>query len=201
MIEFRNDITDKFIAILFFAFAGFCFWVLIQMLYMFYGFSMINWIKDIPYVYGIFSHFFIEIKQQTDLGVFYLFAFSSLFFLPVPLEALYFKFMGSMPFEKIFVIAVAGIMLGQLVNYFIGRFFGFIFVHFIKKKTRRSMKDKLSKYGIFAVIFVHIIPFPFQIFNFVSGILRYRFFRWTFFALVGLVIKHIAMYWIYIKFF
>lgn len=201
MKEFRNNLTDKFLALLFFGFAGLCFWILIQMLYLFYGFSLVNWIKDLPYLYDIFTYFFTEIKNQTDIGLFYMFAFSSLFFLPVPLEALFFNFMKTMVLEKIFVIAIAGIMVGQLVNYFLGRFLGFIFIKFIKKKTKRSMKSKLSKYGIFAVIFVHIIPFPFQIFNFISGILKYKFFRWTFFAIVGLVIKHLVMYWIYVKFF
>lgn len=196
-----KSIKDKFMGIFFLLVAGFFIWLFFDLLYLFYGFSVTEWLKSLPYVYETFSYFFAEIKAQTDLGIFYLFMFSSLFFLPVPLEALFFNLLRQdFPFQKVFVISVAGLLAGQFINYMLGRLFGFIFVHFMEEKTRMGIKRKLVKYGVFAITFVHMIPFPFQIFNFISGMLKYSFLRIMFFAAIGLAIKHVVMIWIYLKF-
>jgi membrane protein YqaA with SNARE-associated domain len=200
--EFITDLQNKLAAMLFFIFSGVCFWLLMLLLDYFWGFSLVDWVKDLPYVYGTFTHFVEHIKSKTDLGIFYVFAISSLFFLPIPLEALYFNFLrDGFAFEHLFYLAVGGILCGQFINYMSGRFFKFIFAQFIKRKTRKKIRRKLVKYGAFAVTSVHIIPFPFQIFNFVSGLLKYRFFKWLIFMTIGLCIKHVAMYWIYVRFF
>lgn len=199
--RFVQNVKDKFMGILFLLISGFFIWLFFDLLYMFYGFSVMEWVKGLPYVYDTFSYFFAEIKAQTDLGIFYLFMFSSLFFLPVPLEALYFNLLRQgFPYEKIFIISVLGLLAGQVINYMLGRILGFVFVHFMEEKTRMGIKRKLTKYGVFAITFVHMIPFPFQVFNFISGMLKYSFLRIVFFAALGLAIKHVAMIWIYLRF-
>lgn len=196
--EFIDDLKNKIVAVIFFIFAGFFFWVFMQLLYYFYGFSLIEFVKELPFVYPLLSHVFNEISSGSDLGIFYLFSVVSIFVLPVPLEALFFTTLkGGLTFFEIFLLVVPGIILGQIINYTLGRFLSFIFISFIKKKTRRNMTGKLKKYGIYAIAFVHIIPFPFQIFNFVTGILRYPFLRWLPFAVMGTVIKHIIMYYLF----
>jgi membrane protein YqaA with SNARE-associated domain len=202
MSEFWNGLIDKIVAILFFAFAGIMIWFGIQILYYFFDFNILEWIKSIPYLYTTFQYFFDEITARTDLGIFYLFMFSSLFFLPVPLEALYFAMLKSgLDLYGTFKLVVLGIIAGQIINYMLGRILGFVFISFINRSTRKSIKRKLSKYGILAVSAVHIVPFPFQIFNFVTGILRYSFFKWLIFVIIGLSFKHIVMYYIYFSLF
>ena len=87
--EIKRDLTNKAVAIIFFMFAGFVFWIFMQLLYTFYDFSLFEWVKGLPYVYDIFSHVFNEIQRKSDIGIFYLFTITSLFFLPVPLEVLF----------------------------------------------------------------------------------------------------------------
>jgi len=200
--EIKEDFKLKFTIFLIFAFVGFLTWMLFYMIYVFYGFSIVEWFKGLPYAYTIFSHVIEQIKLKSDWGIFYTFVFSSLFFLPIPLEALYFSFLREgIAFQEIFFITVAGILCGQIINYWLGRMFGFILIHFIKRKNRDKVRERLSKYGPVALISVHIIPFPFQIFNMISGVLKYKFIKWLLFVTIGTVIKHIAMILIFIRFF
>ncbi len=198
--NFFVDLWDKAVAILAFGVAGLLIWVLVQMVFSFYGFSVVEWMQGIPVLYPTIMHLIYHVQTGSELGVFYLFLFSSLFFLPVPLEALYLNFLRSLPFERIFVIAVAGIVLGQVINYWLGRMFGFIFREWVRKSARRSIRHKLDNHGILAILAVHIIPFPFQIFNLISGVFRYKFFKWLLFVIIGLTIKHLLMYWIFLAF-
>ena len=87
--EFRRDMTKKLVALFFFVLAGLAFWVLMQMLYYFYGFSLVDWIKGTQYIYPAFKHVFDAIAARSFEGIIYLFMFSSLFFLPVPLEVMF----------------------------------------------------------------------------------------------------------------
>lgn len=199
--SFLLDLKNKMVALFFFIFAGFCMWLLVQILNQFYGFSVLEWIKDLPYVYGIFTHVFNEVKIRSDLGIFYLFMVSSFFLLPVPLEVIYINFIKEgVAFPKIGVIAVLGIAAGQIINYFAGRFFGFIFLPFIKKKTRKNVRDKLKSYGGYMITLVHLVPFPFQLFNFFCGVMKYRFWKWLLIMVTAHTVKHIAMYFIYVGF-
>ena len=199
--EFKKDLKNKSTALLFFILSGMCFWLLMVLLNIFWGFDLGGWLKGIPFLYTTFSHFVDEISARSNAGIFYVFAISSLFFLPIPLEALYINFLREgFGFQELFFLAVGGIIAGQIINYLFGRFFKFIFMQFIKKKTRLSMKRKLVRYGPVAVTSVHLIPFPFQLFNFISGMLKYSFIKWIFFMTLGLALKHVIMYWIYIQF-
>ncbi len=199
--ELKTSFKNKTIALFAFLSAGFAFWILIQLLYLFYGFSLISWIKSIPYVTLIFSHIFTEITAKTEPGIFYLFSGSSLFFFPVPLEILFLNMLKEISFSLLFPSVLLGIIAGQIINYLLGRFFGFVFRPFLKKKTKEKIKKKLEKYGIFAVFIIHILPFPFQLFNLICGIFRYRVFKWFSFMTLGLLVKHIILYFIYIRFF
>ncbi|MBD3354735.1 hypothetical protein GF361_01980, partial [Candidatus Woesearchaeota archaeon] len=199
--EFKISLKNKTVALLAFLFAGFAFWILVQLLYIFYGFSLLNWLKSLPYITLIFSHMFAEITAKTEIGIFYLFSGSSLFFLPVPLEILFLNMLKDISFSILLPSVLLGIIAGQIINYFLGRFFGFVFRPFLKKRTKEKIRKRLEKYGIFAVFLIHILPFPFQFFNLVCGIFRYRFFKWFSFMTLGLLVKHIILYFIHIKFF
>lgn len=198
---FLKDLKVKFTALFFFFFVGFLLWALSRVIFYFYGFSVVEWIKTIPYLYPLFVHFVNEIKLRTPLGIGYLFMFSSLFFLPIPLEPLYFGVLGQGGVFIVTLATVTGLIAGQFLNYMFGRFFGFLFLRFIKKKTQKSIKEKLKKYGGVAIFFSHIIPFPFQLINFFCGVLRYKFLKWLLIVIIATIIKHIIMYGIYVRYF
>ena len=200
--EVKRDLKKKAVAIFFLALAGVFFWVLVQMLYYFYGFSLLDWFKGIPYISTAFAHIYSEIKLKSVLGVFYSFGIYSLFFLPLPLEIFYINFLQQgMWIVAIFPLTLLGIIAGQIVNYSLGRFFGFLFLYFIKKKTRRKIKEKLDKYSAYAVLIAHVLPFPFQIFNLVAGAMKFKFAKWLTFMTLGLAIRFVIVSGLYLVFF
>ena len=83
------NLEQKLIGILFLILAGFGIWVLFETFYFFYGFDVFDWFRSLPYVYPLFRYVFDEIASQSQIGLYYLFAFSSLFVFPVPLELVY----------------------------------------------------------------------------------------------------------------
>jgi len=200
--EVKRDLKKKAVAIFFLALAGFFFWVLVQILFYFYGFSLLDWFKGIPYISTAFAHIYSEIKLKSFLGIFYSFGIYSLFFLPVPLELFYINFLRQeFGVLGLFLLTMFGVIVGQIINYSLGRFFGFLFLHFIKKKTKRKIQEKLDKYSSYAVLLAHILPFPFQIFNVIAGALRFKFTKWFMFMVLGLAIHFAAVSAIYLVFF
>ncbi len=191
--KFFEDLKDKGIGILWILFAGFWVWVLFQMLYIFYEFSFFEWIQTVHYVWGPFQYFVTTIGSGTALGIFYLFLFSSLFFLPVPLEVLFLTLARRADPVFIATYAILGILVGQVINYMLGRLFSIIFIAMLKRSTQKSAKEKLAKYGGFSIGAVHLIPFPFQIFNVVTGLFKFPFWNWLMYATIGLVLKHVIL--------
>jgi len=124
------------------------------------------------------------------------------FFLPVPLELFYINFLRQeFGVLGLFLLTLLGVIVGQIINYSLGRFFGFLFLHFIKKKTKRKIQEKLDKYSSYAVLLAHILPFPFQIFNVIAGAMKFKFAKWLTFMVLGLVIHFAAVSAIYLVFF
>ena len=76
--ELARDIRRKLIALLFIAMAGVFIWFLFLFVYFVYDFSIITWVKDLPYLYPIFQHIFDQISARSQKGLYYMFAFSSM---------------------------------------------------------------------------------------------------------------------------
>ncbi|MFC1697735.1 YqaA family protein [Nanoarchaeota archaeon] len=189
-----ENIKKKINTILIVLLIGVSIWVLFEFVYIFFGFSIYEWFLGIPVIGPAFGHFAAHIASGSYLGIFYTFLFSSLFFLPIPLEALYFFYLNEgifIPF--LLVITVSGIVLGQIFNYGFGRIFTFLLKFIAKEKTQEKVKTYLDKYGGVTILTVHIIPVPYQIINFVTGGFKYPFKKWIKFVLIGMIIKHIAM--------
>ena len=200
--ELAKDIRKKLIALAFIAFSGFFIWLLFTFLYFVYGFNVIAWIKNLPYIYPIFQHIFDQIAAQSQQGLYYMFSFSSIFVFPVPLEFVFFGFLkqGFAP-KSLYLITIAGVFTGQNLNFFFGRFLGFLIKPYIKKRTRRALRRRLHKYGVFAIAFMHLLPLPYPLFNFVVGLTKYNYFKWIIVMLPSLLINYLIFYWIYLKWF
>ena len=200
--ELARDMKKKLIALFFIALAGFFFWVLMNLLYFFYGFNLVTWIKDLPYVYPMFLNVCDRISSQSQQGIYYLFSFSSLFFLPFPLEFVYFGFLKKgFTFPIIYFITLLGVFTGQCINFMLGRFLGFLIRPLIKRKTRKALQQRLHKYGAYAIFIMHLLPLPYPLFNFVVGLTKYNFFKWVLIMLPSLMLNYLIVYLIYLKFF
>ena len=181
-------------ALLFFALAGFCFWILLQLLIIFFDFDLLNFFKSLPFLYPTAVSISEEVALRSASGITYFFIFASLFFLPVPLELAYINFIheGILP-ANLLLFATFGILLGQIINFFLGKLFGPIFRSFIKKKTRKWVHEKLQQYGIIAIFLMNFLPMPFPLFNFVAGLMKYPFWRWLLVIIPALFFKHALM--------
>ena len=198
--ELARDIRQKLIALFFLALAGFFIWLLFVFIYFAYDFHVITWFKSLPYIYPIFQHVFDEVSARTSAGFYYLFSFSSLFFLPMPLEFIYLGFLKQgFVFKNLYLFTLLGVITGQCINFMLGRFFGFIIKPYIKRRTRITLQKRLHKYGVYAIAVMHLLPLPYPLFNFIVGLTRFNFFKWLIVMLPSLLINYLIFYWIFLK--
>ena len=188
--EFWDDTKRYISAFFFFGIAVLAFWGLIKLLNIFYGFDLIYWFKTLPYISDIVSFIALEVKKTSFLGVFSLFSFSSIFFLPSPLEVIFITLVKKGSPMIVFPATFLGIIFGQHLNYLLGRVFGPAFTPYIKKKTKDKTEERLRKYGAYAISIFHLIPpLPFPLFNFVCGLSRYPYLKWLLISSVATLVK------------
>ena len=80
--ELKIGLRNKLSLLLTLLGLGFCVWIFFEALHYHFGFSLYAWIKEVPYVLSTYNYFYNEIANHSELGILYLFAFASLFFLP-----------------------------------------------------------------------------------------------------------------------
>ncbi|MBW2977502.1 VTT domain-containing protein [Candidatus Woesearchaeota archaeon] len=198
-----TKISNKLVGILFFLFAITMIWFLFQLLEIFYGFSIMAWFKDLPYIYPITVHIFNEIEALTDRGIFYIYMFGGMFIFPAPNEILYIRLLrDGLSFDYVLPILYLGLFIAHHFNYFVGRTFGFILKHLFSKKSREKIGGYLKKYGMPTILIFNLIPFaPAQFFNFCCGLFKYKYHKWLFAAALGQVSNYLIITAIYFKFF
>jgi len=195
-----TKISNKIIGILFLLFAVVMLWFLIQLIELFYGFSIVKWFEGLPYVYPITQHIFSEIRALSEKGIFYIYAFGGMFIFPAPNEILYLRLLKNFSFEYLLPIIYVGLFIAHNFNYFVGRIFGFILKYLFSKKSLHKIKNYLKKYGAPTILIFNALPLPSPFFNFCCGLFKYRYMKWVFIAILGQVINYIILTAIYFKF-
>jgi len=197
--EIRLDVERKLYALLFIFLALVFIALLFFLIEIFFGFNIITWFQSLPYVYLLFQHFFDNIAAGTNLGIYYTFSFASIFLFPIPYELIFLGFLkAGAVFIKIYPLVLLGILTGQHINYFLGRFFGVIVKRYVKKKTRIELRKRLNKYGGYAIFGMHLFPLPYAIFNFIVGLTRYPYWKWLMYMLPALCINYFLVYLFYL---
>ncbi len=196
--EFKKDLSRTLSALFYFALAGFAFWVLLILLEAFFGFNLLQYLGSLPFLYPMYKAITAEISSRSSLGIFYFFSSTSLFFLPVPPEASYVLLLQSnVSVYKIIIFTILGIIMGQVINFFLGRIFGGLIKPYIKKKRRKWVYEKLQKRGKAIIAVMNVIPFfPFQIFNVVVGFTKYPTSRWFLMVTIATVVKFGFLYFV-----
>jgi membrane protein YqaA with SNARE-associated domain len=173
-------------------------WILKELLKN-YGIDIDAWFQDLPIIYPLIMHFKEEIYSNTFKGIIYLFSLSSLFFLPIPLEIAFAGILKLKDNPSLVIIAtITGIIIGQNVNYLIGRVFSF-FTKNIKKKNHKII-EFLKKYGVYALIGIHLSPLPFPFLNFISGALKFPYRKWVITTSITISARIIIIYLLIEKF-
>ena len=125
-----------------------------------------------------------NIIERTFVGIFILFAILSLAFIPTPLEVTYLTLL-TLAQDRIlvFVAASCGVLVGQIVNYGLGRLFSGLF------KQNEKMKASIEKSGAWVLFTANILPFvPSQLFNLVAGTVKFPFVKWLIVTIFGVLI-------------
>jgi len=195
-----TKLTNKIVGIIFLLFAFAMLSILSQLLEIFYGFSIFNWFKTLPYIYPIASHVFMEIEALTDRGIFYIYSFGGLFIFPVPNEMIYFRLLRKFSFNHLLPIIYLGLLVAHNINYFVGRIFGFILKLFFSKKSTEKIKNYLKRYGSPTILIFNALPLPSPFFNFCCGLFKYPYKRWFLAAYIGQICNYVILTAIYLNF-
>ncbi len=152
--------------------------------------QILNFIKDIPFVWKIVGPIITEVGEGTLLGLFYLTSLGALFFLSIPVEVsfIYFLTLDHNP-ALVIITALFGSLVGLTINYIIGFIFGEkVFRYFLKEKFDK-FKETLNKFGGAIILFGNVIPFPSELFSAILGSTRYNFKKFIIYSFFGRIIK------------
>lgn len=142
-----------------------------------------------------------EVLKLTPIGLFYLSFFGGFFFLFSPIELLFLKSLANGN-QILFTLTLvmAGTLLAQAVNYFIGSRFSKIVFNIISKKRVYKAKRAVNKYGKYAIFLFSLLPLPIDILTFALGIAKYNLLRLYVFLFIGNLIKFGLLIGFYLAF-
>ena len=146
---------------------GFCFYYYFSLSHMDNFFvNTVNFLID---------HVKANITGLTILGAFYATLFGGLFFLPIPVDFLFFAFLRAGVFPPLLVfIYVIGLIFSFSLNYLVGWRLSNISKKIITPKRFYKIKVSLNKYGIWAIFAFNALPFPAQPLAAIVGVFRYN---------------------------
>lgn len=136
-----------------------------------------------------------NIAQNTLLGSFYVALFGGLFFVTLPLEAIFVNFLreGSSPYLLI-VIYLFGFIVSYTINYLIGQKLDTFSKKIISPKKFYKIKGIINKHGALAVFGFNLIPFfPSQPLATILGVFRYNKTKFYLFFVLGQLVKYAAI--------
>lgn len=167
------------------------FMVLGIMLYTMYLYRdiYVDFIRQVPYLGGLFDYVSYQIVNKTLLGLFYASFLGSLFFIAFPIEPL-FLFYSTLEYSDalLLLIATLGGVLAMVFNYIVG-------MHFSKKHLHTPSKWKTFT-NRFAgpVIFIgNVLPFPIDVVALFLGAAKYSFLRFLLWSTLGRSVKFILL--------
>ncbi len=136
-----------------------------------------------------------EITQLTPIGLFYAGILGGSFIIPSPLEIIFYLSLtkGNNVLLS-FLFLNIGLLLIQIVNYWLGVKFSPIILNFLSVKKVYKIRRLTNKYGAFLIFFVSVIPaLPYEVLTFALGIARYNFYRLFILVTTGSLIKYAAI--------
>lgn len=135
-----------------------------------------------------------HVNNGTTLGSLYASFFGGLFFVFLPMEVLFLKFMeGNNP-----VIVIALYNLGFVFSFTANYYIGMRLTEFSKKmislRKFYKLKSVINKWGGWAVFGFNAIPFfPAQPLSAILGVFKYNMARFYFYFLLGQILKYSAI--------
>lgn len=136
----------------------------------------------------------LSFETFTPLTIFLAGAASGLFFLPVPLEVLFFTGVKSGSPPVLTTIAViTGFVLGNVVSYLIGWKLSRLVSSLVSAKKVYKVRRVAHKYGVYAILGMNFVPSPSPLLTFGLALTRYPFTRLFFFLIAANVTKFLII--------
>lgn len=141
------------------------------------------------------NHINQNISTNTILGVLYASTFGGLFFVTIPLEILFMKFLkgGANPYFLI-ITFILGFVISFTINYLIGQKLNTFTKKLLSPKKFYKIKGLLNKHGVLAVFIINLIPFlPAQPLSAILGAFNYNKTKFYVYFILGQLIKFTAL--------
>lgn len=142
----------------------------------------------------VYNYLKSQIYSYSPLGVFYANTIGGLFFVPLPIEAI---FVAAIATNKnlilILLVTLAGLAISFSINYFLGRRFSKIFKKMIPIKKFYKFKALINKYGVWAIFLLNLTALGQQYVPFVCGVFKYNKMRFAVFAGAGQLLKFLIL--------
>jgi membrane protein YqaA with SNARE-associated domain len=148
----------------------------------------------IRFLNTIGGHVKLHVANSTLLGIFYTAAVGGLFFVSIPLEVLFFRYLGAHPPMVVFFLFHTGIILAFTINYQIGSRLSETSKKLISPKRFYKIKGMINRHGVAAVYLLNVLPFTSQPLSALLGVFRYNKVRFYVFMLLGQLTKFGAIF-------
>ena len=136
------------------------------------------------------THVSSHIWGASPLGIIYTTAIGGLFFISIPLEVLFVKFLKTgHPILIIFLFYFLGLIVSYTIDYLIGLKLSNFSKKIISPKKFYKTKGILNRYGSLAVFSFNALPLPSQLLSVILGVFRYNKTRFYVFFLSGQAVK------------
>ncbi|MBW2966209.1 VTT domain-containing protein [Candidatus Woesearchaeota archaeon] len=142
----------------------------------------------------VITHFTSHISDVTPLGILYTTLIGGLFFVSMPLELLFIKFLNAgNPIIVLFLFYFLGLIVSFTINYFIGLKLSALSKRIISPKKFYKTKGVLNRYGALAIFAFNALPLPAQLLTVILGVFRYNKTRFYVFFLSGQLAKYLVI--------
>lgn len=138
----------------------------------------------------ITAHVLFHVQNSTVLGVLYSTSIGGLFFLSIPLELLFIRFLGSYTPLAVILLYMIGLAISFTANYIIGARFSNLSKRLITPKRFYKTKGLINRHGALAVYILNVLPFTSQPLSALLGVFRYNQTRFYVFFTLGQLTKY-----------
>ena len=149
----------------------------------------------VDFLVGLISHIKGEISAASFLGVLYTSVLGGLFFVTLPMEAIYIRFLGQeFHMFPLAALYIGGFAISFTLNYIIGLKLNNFSKRVVGPKKFYKLKGIINRRGDLAVIVINLIPFfPAQPLSAILGVFRYNRAKFYVYCLGGQFVKYLVM--------
>jgi len=115
-----------------------------------------------------------NIKSGSLLGAFYTTLFGGLFFIPVPIDIFFIKFISANSALFVIPIYVVGLVISFGINYWIGSKLNYVSKRIIGIKKFYKVKTQVNRYGSWGIFLFNALPLPAQALSVIAGVFKYN---------------------------